>query len=68
VDRRRAFKLDPTCLGLSLGGHRHLGYLQSKLGFAIKRDMPQLKGAVVARLTGIGPRPGSTAQLSFPPE
>lgn len=31
-------------------GYRHLAYLQSKLGFKIKMDMPQLKGAVVEAL------------------
>jgi len=31
-------------------GYRHLGYLQTKLGFKIKMDMPQLKGPVVEAL------------------
>ena len=35
-------------------GYRHLAYLQSKLGFAIKRDMPTLKGPEVQRLYARG--------------
>lgn len=35
-------------------GYRHLAYLQSKLGFKIKMDMPQLKGPVVQALYARG--------------
>jgi hypothetical protein len=35
-------------------GYRHLAYLQTRLGFRIKPDMPQLKGAVVEALYAHG--------------
>ncbi|HUG79886.1 MAG TPA: nuclear transport factor 2 family protein [Burkholderiales bacterium] len=50
VDPSVALKLDPDRLGSYPEGYRHLAYLQSKLGFTIKLDMPQLKGEVVERL------------------
>jgi len=50
VDPSATLKLDPDLLGSLPEGYRHLGYLQSKLGFKIKRDMPQLKGEEVERL------------------
>jgi hypothetical protein len=50
VDPAVRIKLDPDLLGSIPEGYRHLGYLQSKLGFKIKRDLPQLKGEVVERL------------------
>ena len=42
--------LDKTLLQRFPEGYRHLGYLQTKLGFKVKRDKPQLKGEAVARL------------------
>jgi hypothetical protein len=50
VDPSARIKLDPDLLGSIPEGYRHLGYLQSKLGFKIKRDLPQLKGEAVALL------------------
>ena len=50
VDPSVRIKLDPDLLGSLPEGYRHLGYLQSKLGFKVKRDLPQLKGAVVEAL------------------
>jgi SnoaL-like domain len=50
VDPSVRIKLDPDLLGSIPEGYRHLGYLQTKLGFKVKRDMPQLKGEAVARL------------------
>jgi len=50
VDPSVRIKLDPDLLGSIPEGYRHLGYLQSRLGFTIKRDLPQLKGEAVARL------------------
>ena len=44
VDPAVRIKLDPDLLGSIPEGYRHLGYLQSKLGFKVKRDLPQLKG------------------------
>jgi hypothetical protein len=50
VDPSVRIKLDPDLLGSIPEGYRHLGYLQSKLGFKVKRDLPQLKGEAVERL------------------
>ena len=50
VDPSARLKLDPDLLGSIPEGYRHLGYLQSKLGFKVKRDLPQLKGAEVEKL------------------
>ena len=50
VDPAVRIKLDPDLLGSIPEGYRHLGYLQSRLGFKVKRDLPQLKGAAVERL------------------
>jgi hypothetical protein len=54
VDPAVRIKLDPDLLGSIPEGYRHLGYLQSKLGFRVKRDLPQLKGAAVERLVAHG--------------
>ena len=54
VDPSAQLKLDPDLLGTFPEGYRHLGYLQTKLGFTVKRDMPQLKGPVVERLYAHG--------------
>jgi hypothetical protein len=35
-------------------GYRHLAYLQTRLGFTVKPDMPQLRGAEVERLYAQG--------------
>lgn len=50
VDPSVRIKLDPDLAGSIPEGYRHLGYLQSKLGFQVKRDLPQLKGEVVLNL------------------
>jgi hypothetical protein len=50
VDPSVRIKLDANLLGSIPEGYRHLGYLQSKLGFQVKRDLPQLKGAEVQKL------------------
>ncbi len=67
VDPSASLKLDPDLLGSLPEGYRHLGYLQTKLGFTIKRDMPQLKGPVVERLYEHGRAWLSGAQSPFPP-
>jgi len=50
VDPSARIKLDPDLLGSIPEGYRHLGYLQSRLGFKVKRDLPQLRGAEVEKL------------------
>ena len=47
-------ELDVDLLGQFPEGYRHLAYLQSKVGFKIKRDMPGLKGDVVKALYARG--------------
>ena len=50
VDPSVRIKLDADLLGSIPEGYRHLGYLQSKLGFKVKRDLPQLKGSALEQL------------------
>ena len=68
VDPSVRIKLDPDLLGSLPEGYRHLGYLQSKLGFRIKRDLPQLKGAAVERLYRHGRAWLDGAASPFPDE
>jgi SnoaL-like domain len=68
VDPSVRIKLDPDLLGSLPEGYRHLGYLQSKLGFKIKRDLPQLKGAAVERLYRHGRAWLDGATSAFPDE
>ncbi len=42
--------LDPALLAQFPEGYRHLGYLQARIGYPVKRDMPGLKGAEVEKL------------------
>ena len=49
-------KLDHALLASFPEGYRHLAYLQSRIGFKIKTDMPGLKGEVVQALYGRGAR------------
>jgi len=50
VDPSASLKLDPELLIRFPEGYRHLAYLQTKNGFTIKLDLPQLKGPVVQAL------------------
>jgi hypothetical protein len=50
LDPSASLKLDPDLLGSFPEGYRHLAYLQARLGFKIKLDLPQLKGPAVERL------------------
>jgi hypothetical protein len=54
VDPSATLKLDPELLGRFPEGYRHLAYLQTKNGFTIKLDLPQLKGPVVQALYAHG--------------
>lgn len=54
VDPGAKLVLDPQLLSQFPEGYRHLAYLQAKAGFAVKRDMPGLKGAEVERLYARG--------------
>jgi SnoaL-like protein len=54
LDPASRLSLDPTLLADFPEGYRHLAYLQRKLGLAVKRDMPGIKGAQVQRLYASG--------------
>jgi SnoaL-like protein len=47
-------QLDATLLAAFPEGYRHLAYIQTKLGFTVKRDMPTLKGPEVERVYARG--------------
>jgi hypothetical protein len=54
VDPAATLTLDPELLGRFPAGYRHLGYVQARLGFDVKRDMPGLTGPVVQELYSRG--------------
>jgi hypothetical protein len=66
VDPAARLALDPALLGRFPEGYRHLAYLQTKNGFTIKLDLPQLKGPVVAALYVHGPAWLEGAPSAFP--
>jgi hypothetical protein len=49
-------QLDPSLLGRFPVGYRHLAYAQTRIGFAVKPDMPGLAGADVEALYARGAR------------
>ena len=54
VDPSASVKLDQTLLMSFPEGYRHLAYLQSQIGYPIKKDMPGLKGEMVEKLYARG--------------
>jgi len=54
LDPSASLKLDAALLASFPEGYRHLAYLQSRIGFKIKPDMPGLKGEVVQALYARG--------------
>jgi len=54
VDPSATLKLDAELLASFPEGYRHLAYLQSKIGFAVKKGLPGLKGASVEKIYGEG--------------
>jgi hypothetical protein len=54
VDPGTLLKLDPELLARFPEGYRHLAYLQTRIGYEVKRDMPGLKGAEVEALYARG--------------
>ena len=50
LDPAATLTLDPGLLEQFPVGYRHLGYVQSQIGFEVKRDMPGLVGPAVERL------------------
>ena len=54
LDPAAVLKLDAELLAQFPEGYQHLAYLQTRIGYAVKRDMPGLKGAEVERLYAVG--------------
>ncbi len=54
VDPAASLALDPELLGRFPEGYRHLAYLQTRIGYPVKTDMPGLKGAEVQALYARG--------------
>jgi hypothetical protein len=50
VDPAASLVLDPAALATMPEGYRHLAYIQTRIGYTVKMDMPQLKGPVVQEL------------------
>jgi endonuclease I len=50
LDPAANLQLDQELLNRFPEGYRHLAYIQTKLGFTVKPDMPQLKGPSVEAL------------------
>jgi hypothetical protein len=56
VDPAAKLALDASLLAQFPEGYRHLAYLQTRIGYAVKRDMPGLTGAEVEALYARGRR------------
>jgi SnoaL-like domain len=54
LDPAATLSLDLRLLGQFPEGYRHLAYLQTKIGYAVKPDMPGLKGKEVESLYARG--------------
>ena len=54
VDPAATLRLDPALLAGFPEGYRHLAYLQSRIGYEVKRDMPGLVGPEVEALYASG--------------
>jgi hypothetical protein len=54
LDPSAVLKLDPELLARFPEGYRHLAYLQSRIGYAVKRNLPGLTGPEVDRLYARG--------------
>ena len=66
VDPSASLRLEPELLARFPEGYRHLAYLQTKNGFTIKLDLPQLKGPVVEGLFAHGRAWLDGARSAFP--
>ena len=49
-------KLDQAALATFPEGYRHLAYIQTRIGYKVKMDMPMLKGEGVQELYRRGAR------------
>jgi hypothetical protein len=50
VDPSAQLRLDKDFLATMPEGYRHLAYIQTRIGYKVKMDMPMLKGAEVQDL------------------
>jgi len=66
VDPSASLKLDDNLLSQFPVGYRHLAYLQSQIGYPIKKDMPGLRGPEVEALYARGQRWLHGESLSHP--
>jgi hypothetical protein len=66
LDPAAKLALDPELLGRFPEGYRHLAYLQTRIGYTIKLDLPQLKGPVVEALYAQGDAWLEGAPSAFP--
>jgi SnoaL-like domain len=66
IDPAAKLHLDPELLGRFPEGYRHLAYLQTRIGYTIKLDLPQLKGPVVEALYAHGRAWLEGAPSAFP--
>ena len=56
VDPSAQLRLDRDALATFPEGYRHLAYIQTRIGYTVKLDMPMLEGAVVEELYHCGAR------------
>jgi hypothetical protein len=56
VDSTAELALDQAALAAMPEGYRHLAYIQTRIGYTVKMDMPMLKGPVVDELYRHGAR------------
>jgi SnoaL-like domain len=66
IDPAARLALDPELLGRFPEGYRHLAYLQTRIGYTIKLDLPQLKGPAVEALYAHGQAWLEGAPSAFP--
>jgi hypothetical protein len=50
LDPSAVLKLDTEALAQMPEGYRHLAYIQTRIGYTVKMDMPMLKGDAVQDL------------------
>jgi SnoaL-like domain len=56
VDPGAQLRIDAAALAAFPEGYRHLAYIQTRIGYKVKLDMPMLKGPVVQELYRRGKR------------
>ncbi len=54
VETGANLRLDSALLGAFPEGYRHLAYVQTQVGFQVRRDLPSLRGPAVDRVYAMG--------------